>query len=252
MSYILKEQPAAPENHGGSRGAEEIQYLVLHYTGNDDDTAGANAAYFQTNIVKASAHYFVDDTTVYRSVPDLRIAWSVGGKLYSDTGKTGGGTMYGIITNRNSLSVELCGTLGDGSRRPGEAALENAASLCRELMDRYQIPLSRVYRHFDVTGKHCPSYWMDEAAWQTFKARLKTVPAQAQFDRFDQMMDRWLSRRAAAAPSSSSEEARQWAEEAEIITGFPDGSTQYKAYCTREHMVIMLHRFWKLLQKLPE
>ena len=27
-------------------------------------------------------------------------------------------------------------------------------------------------RHFDVTGKHCPAYFMDSAAWEAFKTRL--------------------------------------------------------------------------------
>ena len=243
MSYILKEQLAAPGNHGGTRSAEQIRYLVLHYTGNIGDTAANNAAYFQNNIVKASAHYFVDDTTVYRSVADLNVAWAVGGNRYSDIGKTGGGTMYGVITNQNSLSVELCGTQGNGSRRASEATLENAVTLCRELMDRYQIPLSRVYRHFDETGKHCPAYWMEESAWQAFKARLEHHMTQEQFD---QMMECWLARRAAIPPSSSSQEARSWAESEGIINGFSDGSMQYKSFCTREQMAIMLHRFQML------
>ena len=99
MSYTLKEQLANPRNYGGSRAASQIRYLVYHYTGNDGDMAANNAKYFQNNIVKASAHYFVDDTTVWRSVPDLKVAWSVGGSKYANADKTGGGTMYGVITN---------------------------------------------------------------------------------------------------------------------------------------------------------
>ena len=71
MSYTIKEQLANSGNYGGSRNASQIRYLVYHYTGNDGDSAANNAAYFRRNIVKASAHYFVDDTTVWRSVPDL-------------------------------------------------------------------------------------------------------------------------------------------------------------------------------------
>lgn len=245
MSYILKEQPAAAGNYGGTRAASQIKYLVIHYTGNDGDTAANNAAYFQNNLVKASAHYFVDDTTVYRSVPDLKIAWAVGGKRYSDIKETGGGTMYGVITNQNSLSVELCDTSQNGSYQASAATLENAVILCRELMDRYQIPVSRVYRHFDVTGKHCPSYFMDEITWQSFKARLKTPITQEQFDR---MMETWLARLSYRDASPASHEAREWAEASGIITGFSDGSKQYKSFCTREQIAIMLHRLWKSLQ----
>ena len=160
MSYILKEQPAADENYGGSRSAETIRYLVIHYTGNDGDSAANNAAYFQNHIVKSSAHYFVDDTTVYRSVPDLKIAWAVGGTRYSDIRETGGASMYGVITNRNSISIELCDTVRDAAYRASEATLTNAVQLCRILMEQYQIPVSRVCRHFDVTGKHCPRYFL--------------------------------------------------------------------------------------------
>lgn len=247
MSYTLKEQLAAPGNHGGARAAFQIKYLVLHYTGNDGDTAAANAAYFQNNLVKASAHYFVDDTTVVQSVPDLITAWAVGGTKWADCAQTGGGTLYGKITNANSLSVELCGTAGDGTCGASEVTQANAAELCRKLMAQYDIPIENVYRHFDVTGKHCPRYWMDALAWQTFKARLKTAPAKPD-DAFCQQMELWLAQRALELPGTASEEARRWAEDAGIVTGFSDGSRQYRSYCTREQTVLMLYRLWKSLQ----
>ena len=173
MGYLLKECLANPGNYGGARTASQIKYLVFHYTGNDGDKAVNNAAYFQNNIVKASAHYFVDDACVYRSVPDLRAAWAVGGSKYPNAALTGGGTMYGKITNTNSLSIELCDTVRNGIYQASEATLENAAALGRELMKKYGIPLSNVYRHFDVTGKHCPSYLISARKWAEFKERLE-------------------------------------------------------------------------------
>ncbi len=173
MSYQLVEQLANPGNYGGSRGADQIRYLVYHYTGNDGDAARNNAAYFQSHVVEASAHYFVDDTTVYRSVPDLRVAWAVGGSKYANADATGGGTMYGRITNTNSLSIELCDTIRNGVYQASEATLANAAALGRALMEKYNIPLANVYRHFDVTGKHCPSYLIAVGKWAAFKERLE-------------------------------------------------------------------------------
>ena len=169
MSYTIKEQLANSGNYGGSRNASQIRYLVYHYTGNDGDKAANNAAYFQRNIVKASAHYFVDDTTVYLSVPDLKIAWSVGGSKYANADKTGGGTMYGVITNTNSISIEMCDTIRNGVYQASEATLANAAALGRELMEKYHIPIENVYRHFDVTGKHCPSYLVNAQKWAEFR-----------------------------------------------------------------------------------
>lgn len=173
MSYTIKEQLANSGNYGGSRNASQIRYLVYHYTGNDGDRAANNAKYFQNNIVKASAHYFVDDTTVWRSVPDLKVAWSVGGSKYANAHKTGGGTMYGVITNTNSLSIEMCDTIRNGVYQASEATLANAAALGRALMEKYDIPIENVYRHFDVTGKHCPSYLVNAQKWAEFKKRLE-------------------------------------------------------------------------------
>ena len=43
----------------GRRGP--IRFLVLHYTAGRNDSAAGNLRYFKENVVKASAHYFVDD-----------------------------------------------------------------------------------------------------------------------------------------------------------------------------------------------
>ena len=85
MAYKYKQNLANRKNYGGRRSLAAIKYIGLHYTGNDGDSADANANYFKKNIVKASAHYFVDDTSVVQSVPDDYVAWSVGGKKYMQT-----------------------------------------------------------------------------------------------------------------------------------------------------------------------
>lgn len=227
MAYALRERLAAPGNHGGSRAAGQIRYLVVHYTGNEGDTAKNNADYYADNVVKASAHYFVDDASVYRSVPDLTVAWAVGGTKWSDCARTGGGTLYGKITNGNSLSVELCGTAKAGDRSASGATLDNAAALCRALMEQYGIPLENVYRHFDVTGKHCPAYLMDGAAWAAFKARLK-----------EKEMDN--------RPEEYAKEAVAWAVETGIMTGNADGDLMLNQPLTRQQFAAMLWRYHRL------
>lgn len=230
MSYTIKEQLANSGNYGGSRNASQIRYLVYHYTGNDGDRAANNAKYFQNNIVKASAHYFVDDTTVWRSVPDLKVAWSVGGSKYANADKTGGGTMYGVITNTNSLSIEMCDTIRNGVYQASEATLANAAALGRELMEKYHIPIENVYRHFDVTGKHCPSYLVNAQKWAEFKKRLEV-----------KIMDN--------TPSGAHKEGVEWAIANGILTGNSDGDLMLSEPVTRQQMCTMLHRFWKLIDR---
>ena len=230
MSYTLKEQLANPRNYGGSRAASQIRYLVYHYTGNDGDMAANNAKYFQNNIVKASAHYFVDDTTVWRSVPDLKVAWSVGGSKYANADKTGGGTMYGVITNTNSLSIEMCDTIRNGVYQASEATLANAAALGRALMEKYGIPIENVYRHFDVTGKHCPSYLVNAQKWAEFKKRLEV-----------KIMDN--------TPSGVHKEGVEWAIANGILTGNGEGDLMLSQPVTRQQMCTMLHRLWELIRK---
>ena len=229
MSYTMKEQLANSGNYGGSRNASQIRYLVYHYTGNDGDRAANNAKYFQNNIVKASAHYFVDDTTVWRSVPDLKVAWSVGGSKYANAHKTGGGTMYGVITNTNSLSIEMCDTIRNGVYQASEATLANAAALGRALMEKYGIPIENVYRHFDVTGKHCPSYLVSAQKWAEFKKRLEV-----------KIMDN--------TPSGAHKDGVEWAVANGILTGNSEGDLMLSQPVTRQQMCTMLYRFWKLME----
>ena len=230
MSYTIKEQLANSGNYGGSRNASQIRYLVYHYTGNDGDRAANNAKYFQNNIVKASAHYFVDDTTVWRSVPDLKVAWSVGGSKYANADKTGGGTMYGVITNTNSLSIEMCDTIRNGVYQASEATLANAAALGRALMEKYGIPIENVYRHFDVTGKHCPSYLVNAQKWAEFKKRLEV-----------KIMDN--------TPSGAHKEGVEWAVANGILTGNSEGDLMLSQPVTRQQMCTTLYRMWKLMGK---
>lgn len=165
--------PCNSKNYDGKRDAKDIRYLVYHYTGNDGDHDTGNAEYYRDHIVESSAHYFVDDDSITRSVDDLHIAWAVGGKMWRDCAQTGGGKLHGIVTNANSLSIEMCDTRRDGTYNVTDATAENALALGRMLMKKYNIPIERVVRHFDVTGKHCPAYFMDNDKWEAFKERLK-------------------------------------------------------------------------------
>lgn len=177
MSYTFHtEFKAKAISYGSTRAASAIKYLVYHYTGNKTDKAVNNAKYYaNTNTRQAGAHYFVDDTTVYQSIDDLRIAWAVGGNKYSDCATTGGGKLYKICTNTNSISIEMCSTNGAIT----EATMANAIELGKMLMKKYNIPLSNVCTHFDVSGKHCVGWigWWgsDRSKWNAFKARLSST-----------------------------------------------------------------------------
>lgn len=169
MAYIFKKRLSNRNNYGAKRALSKIKYIVIHYTANDGDSDEGNGNYFANNIVKASAHYFVDGDSITQSVPDDYVAWSVGGSKYSDCNKTGGGKFYGQCNNTNSISIELCDEVRNGRSDFSLATVENAVELTKVLMKKYNVDISRVIRHFDVVGKLCPKPYVDNAKWQEFK-----------------------------------------------------------------------------------
>ncbi len=179
MAYKTKINYAHRSNYGSRRSVSKIRYIIWHYTASDGATDEASGNYFRKNITKTSAHYFVDDDSVTVSVPDDYTAYSVGGSRYSDYKKTGGAKFYKIATNANSISIELCDVVRNGKYDVTEKTLENAILLTRVLMKKYNIPIDRVIRHFDVTGKKCPAYYVDNTKWEAVKRRIAgtTLPA---------------------------------------------------------------------------
>ena len=160
----IKTRFAHKSNYGGIRSLSSIKYIVIHYTSNDGDTDEANGNYFANTVVKASAHYFVDDDSITQSVPDNYVAWSVGGKKYPNTK---GAKFYGQCTNSNSISIEICDDVRNGVVYPSEKTIHNVLELTRFLMQKYNVPVEHIIRHYDVTGKLCPAYWVDDAKWKS-------------------------------------------------------------------------------------
>ena len=172
----------------------KILYIVEHFTAGTSSKAGsaANVAtWFKNPRNKSgSADYIADDATVvqYNPDPKNRFTWAVGGNRYANSK---GGSLYGKVSNRNSISVEICSTSPTGKvlggNDPGwfftDAVLETALELTKSLMAQYDIDADHVVRHYDVTGKLCPGIvgWNadsgDESAWQAFKARLSGADA---------------------------------------------------------------------------
>lgn len=152
----LKTNIANRANYGGVRDLKSIAYIVVHYTGNDGDTDEANANYFKNGVRYTSAHYFVDDDSVTQSVPDKHVAWHCGASTYK----------HKKCRNENSIGVEICDDVRNGTIYPSAKTITNALEIVQHLMDKYDVPKSNVIRHYDVTGKKCPAYWVDDAKWK--------------------------------------------------------------------------------------
>lgn len=155
-----------------TKGNAGRKWIVIHYTGNNTDTAKANANYFKNVNRGASAHYFVDENSIYQVVSDDDTAWAVGRNY-------GHNNLFGQCTNANSISIEMCSTNG----RIATKTLDNTVDLTVYLMKKYNIPSDHVVRHYDVCSKWCPGWsgWIppDESIWKHFKSQIiaETKPA---------------------------------------------------------------------------
>lgn len=163
-------------NYGGKR--KRTKYIVVHYTSNHGDTAKNNADYFARERIKVSAHFFVDEKEIWSSVPENYVAWHCGAKRYR----------HPKCRNANSIGVEIC--MNDRAGELRMDSIEHAAQLVHKLMKRYQIPVENVIRHYDVTGKMCPA-WMvqDNTLWRVFHEKIEEEPTL--YYRYYEDMPKW-------------------------------------------------------------
>lgn len=227
--------PADPSNYYAGRGGNSIRYIVVHYTANDGDTDQGNAHYFQGANRKASAHYFVDEDSVTQSVRDEDGAWHCGGALESSHHP-----LHGICMNRNSIGVEMCSDIRSGRYVITTETVARTVELVRYLMHRYNVPVSRVVRHYDVTGKYCPEPWVRNAQlWTEFKRELEE-PELTEKQVRDIAREETKNYLASLEKLPVSDWAAQELAKAKA-NGITDG-TAPQAYATREQVAVMVQR----------
>ena len=146
-----------------TKSSRTIKYLAIHYTAGTTSKPGT-AKSMKAGWEKAknaSADFGVDDRDIvqFNPSPASYYCWAVGGS------KKPGATLHGIATNKNTINIEICSSLKSGYDRKApnhdgwyftDAALDNAVKLAKMVMARYNIPIERVVRHYDVTGMLCP------------------------------------------------------------------------------------------------
>lgn len=159
MALEIKQQlaPAKPGVNGFGYGNKKKK-VTIHLTGNK--AKGANAkmhAKLQDGVYGASWHIQTDDKESIQSFSYDYRCWHTG-----DGNKTNGG-------NNTSIGIEGCiNSDGDYLKMLSNMA-ETAAIVCKDLgLD----PVKDVVRHYDWSGKHCPSQIMDGwygITWDKFK-----------------------------------------------------------------------------------
>ncbi|MBM7654754.1 peptidoglycan recognition protein family protein [Neobacillus cucumis] len=144
------------------------KYITIHETDNPSPGADAEAhARLQErgNDRTASWHLQIDDHVAIQSIPFNEVAWAAG------DGRSGTG-------NKSSIHIEIC-VNSDGNFRN---AVQNAAEVTKQLMNTYNIPISKVVQHNHWSGKNCPRNLRSGAkgvSWNDFLNMVKGSGAQA-------------------------------------------------------------------------
>lgn len=141
--------------------------ITIH---NTDNSASANneVSYMIGNDSETGFHVAIDEVEAVQGIPYNRNAWSCGD----------GGNGYG---NRNTISVEICknydrntGSTNLGATQQAQytTAEGNTVKYVAQLCIDQGIVANTdtIKRHYDWSGKWCPSKILNEGRWNIFQA----------------------------------------------------------------------------------
>lgn len=156
-----------------------INYIVIHYLANPKTTAQENHDYFESlkdlQNVSMSANYVIGlEGEIIQCVPDDEIAYASNSE------------------NHDSISIENCHM--DATGKFAEATYNSLVHLTAYLTEKYGLGRDDIIRHYDVTGKECPLYYVEnEDKWEEFKddvmAYRETCEAEAAPQETDPVVD---------------------------------------------------------------
>lgn len=148
-------QPRLIPMEGTARTGEELADfagVVIHYVGNPGTSAAGNRNYFATAGTEVCSHFVVGlEGEVLQCLP----LWER--------------SVASNSRNRDTISIEVChpddsGQFNDKTYR---SVVELTAWLCRT----GNLSVEEVIRHYDITGKECPRYYVRHPqAWEQLKA----------------------------------------------------------------------------------
>lgn len=151
----LDVQLLTPNNYSRPQLAmDEINGIVIHYTANPGATAQGNHDYFEklkdTGETYASSHFVIGlEGEIIQCIPSTEVSYASNER------------------NFDTLSIECCHP--DESGKFNDATYRSLVELTAWLCRHFEISPDQVIRHYDVTGKICPKYFVEhEDAWEAF------------------------------------------------------------------------------------
>ena len=137
---------------------EGVQNIVIHYVGNPGSTAQQNRDYYANSSSEVSSHFVIGlNGEIIQCIP-----------LHEKSSASN-------HRNKDTISIEVCHP--DESGKFTDAAYQSLVKLTAWLLDICDLDSDDVIRHYDITGKPCPLYFVThEDIWETFKADVASNP----------------------------------------------------------------------------
>lgn len=134
---------------------EDIKNVVVHYVGNPDTSAQNNRDYFNKISTTVSSHFVVGlQGEIIQCVP-----------LYERSAASNN-------RNKDTISIEVCHP--DESGKYNDITYESVIKLISWLLNEISLDESAIIRHYDITGKICPKYYVEnEDEWLKLKEDVK-------------------------------------------------------------------------------
>lgn len=135
---------------------EKVKGIVIHYTANPGTGAAANRNYFEglkdSHVTKASSHFIIGlEGEIVQCIPSSEISYASNER------------------NVDTISIECC--IEDDTGRFNQDTYQSLIHLTAWLIEHFELEVSDVIRHYDITGKACPKYFVDNpSAWEQFLA----------------------------------------------------------------------------------
>lgn len=126
---------------------KEINNIVIHYTGNPNTTAQNNRDYFDKIDTDVCSHFVIGlDGEIIQCVP-------LNEKSQASNNR-----------NFDTISIEVCHP--DSSGKFNTDTYQSLIKLAAWLCNNSSLKAKDVIRHYDITGKECPKYYVNnQSAW---------------------------------------------------------------------------------------
>ena len=134
---------------------EGVRNIVIHYVGNPGSTAQQNRDYYANPSSNVSSHFVIGlKGEIIQCIP-----------LHEKSSASN-------HRNKDTISIEVCHP--DESGKFTDASYQSLVKLTVWLCEICDLDSSDVIRHYDITGKQCPLYFVThEDDWERFKRDVK-------------------------------------------------------------------------------